>query len=145
MKEYLVISNSVSFMRISSDDILCIQADGHYSTITHCVGGAHVQHVVCCGIGDVMGLILGQLKQTASDFIRVGRSLIINKNYIGIIDLNHGIVELWKDGVVSLEVTKESMKQLKMLLEDKDMYIEDRFQKSLLLDYIQINNERNSQ
>lgn len=64
-----------------------------------------------------MTLINSQLQHTASDFVRVGRNMILNKNYIGIIDLHAGIVELWKDGIASFEVTKGSLKQLKMLLE----------------------------
>lgn len=117
MKEYLVISNSASLLRIAAEDILYIQANGHYSTITHCIGDAPVQHHVPCTIGDLFELIGKQLKRSTPYYIQVGRSLIINTSHIGNIDLHNGIVELWKNGTISLEVSKESLKRLKELLE----------------------------
>jgi len=115
MKEYLIISTSVELVRIAADDVLCILADGNYSTITAVNGETRV---VTLQLGQVERLIANQLTSGNTDFIRIGKSLIINRQYINYINIQKQQLALsdGKSASIMLTASKEALKQLKDLV-----------------------------
>ena len=115
MKEYLIISTSVELVRIAADDVLCILADGNYSTISAVNGESRV---VTLQLGQVERLIANQLTSGNTDFIRIGKSLIINRQYINYINIQNQQLALsdGKSASIMLTASKEALKQLKDLL-----------------------------
>lgn len=115
MKEYLIISTSVELVRIAADDVLCILADGNYSTISAVNGETRV---VTLQLGQVERLIANQLTSGNTDFIRIGKSLIINRQYINYINIQKQQLALsdGKSASIMLTASKEALKQLKDLL-----------------------------
>lgn len=115
MKEYLIISTSVELVRIAADDVLCILADGNYSTISAVNGESRV---VTLQLGQVERLIANQLTSGNTDFIRIGKSLIINRQYINYINIQKQQLALsdGKSASIMLTASKEALKQLKDLV-----------------------------
>jgi len=116
MKEYLVICSSVELTRVASEEIAYISADGNYSLMVFTYG---VSRMVTIQLGQVERLLEEQLPHTGGDFIRIGKSLIINKRYISYINLTKQQLVL-TDGQSAghtLTASKEALKQLKTLIE----------------------------
>ena len=119
MKEYLVISTSVDLMRAASEDIVFISSDGNYSSFVFTYGESRV---VTMQLGQVERLLAEQLTQSGANFIRIGKSLIINRTFISYINLTKQQLVL-SDGHStshSLTASRDALKQLKELME-KDL------------------------
>ena len=118
MKEFLILSTSIDLLRVACETIIYISSDGNYSTIVQADGEARV---VTLQLGQIEKLIAAQLKHEADDFIRIGKSLIINKNHIHYIHISKQRLTL-SDGVAAkhtLSASREALKQLKELLEQE--------------------------
>jgi DNA-binding LytR/AlgR family response regulator len=114
---YLIITNSNELVRVSPDRIVYISSDGNYSTL---VLTDKAERVFTIKLGDVLSLIESQLKAGAQVFIRIGKSLIINRNYIYCINpykqqliLSDNCFQHYFD----LSASKEALKQLKTYME----------------------------
>ena len=119
MSEYLVISTSVDLMRTASGNIVFISSDGNYSSFVFTNGESRV---ITMQLGQVEKVLSEQLPHSGSDFIRIGKSLIINRNYISYINIQKQQIVL-SDGCASshsLTASREALKQLKELIE-KDL------------------------
>ena len=118
MKEYLVISTSIELVRTPSEGVIYITSDGNYSTFMLTSG---TTYTIALQLGQVERLLDKQLARTGSDFIRIGKSLIINRHYITYINPSRQQLTL-SDGRSSHNQTasKEALKQLKDLI-DKDL------------------------
>jgi len=116
MSEYLVISTSIDLMRAASDDIVYVSSDGNYSSFVFTYGNPRV---VTVQLGQVERLLAEQLTYSGADFIRIGKSLIINRNYISYINLPKQQLVLSGGHASShnLSASKEALKQLKELIE----------------------------
>ncbi len=79
MDGYLIISTSNDLVRIAARHIVCIVADGNYSTIFQT---GNELRMVTLQLGQLERLIADQLPQIGQTFIRVGKSLIINSNAV---------------------------------------------------------------
>ena len=79
MKEHLVIGNSKEVFRIATEDILYVLARGNYSIIYFTYGDTLS---VLLSIAKVGESINNLCPQASKDFVRVGRSLIINLSYL---------------------------------------------------------------
>lgn len=116
MDEYLIISTSVDLVRSLSEEVVFIQADGNYSSLhfTH-----NRQNTVTLQLGQIERNIALQLPQTGTNFIRIGKSLIINRKYVSYINLARQMLILnANDGQAhSLSASREALKQLKELIE----------------------------
>lgn len=120
MKPQLIISNTAELIRLRSEDIISIEADGNYSTL-YVVGTE--KRVVLFQLGQLERMISEQLGEEALAFVRIGRSLIINRNYIYYINLNRQILIMREPGGhrhETLKVSHESLKKLKDLIEGKE-------------------------
>lgn len=116
MNEYLVISTSIDLMRTASGNIVFISSDGNYSSFVFTNGDSRV---ITMQLGQVERVLSEQLPHSGSDFIRIGKSLIINRNYISYINIQKQQIVL-SDGSSSshsLTASREALKQLKELIE----------------------------
>ena len=117
MKRQLIISNTAELVRLYAEDIISIEADGNYSTL-YIVGDE--KRVVLFQLGQLERMMSEQLAEEAEAFIRIGRSLIINRNYIYYINLNRQQLLLRDPNgrrLETLKVSHESLKKLKELIE----------------------------
>lgn len=120
MKRQLIISNTAELVRLCAEDIVSIEADGNYSTL-YVVG--EEKRVVLFQLGQLERMMGEQLAEEAEAFIRIGRSLIINRNYIYYINLNRQQLLLRDPNgrrFETLKVSHESLRKLKELIEDKE-------------------------
>ena len=121
MKPQLIISNTVELVRLHSEDILSIEADGNYSNL-YIVG--EEERMVLGQLGQLERMIGEQLGEEASAFIRVGRSLIINRNYIYYINPSHLVLIMRDPYGRKHEIKKashESLKNLKEFIEREEL------------------------
>lgn len=117
MQEYLIISTNVDLVRVLSDDIMYISSDGNYSSFFFKYGESRV---VTKQLGQVEEIIQKQLVNTGTNFIRIGKSLIINKMYVSYINLSRLQLVLF-DGYTAnhtLTASKMALSQLKELIEE---------------------------
>ena len=116
MKLEIIISNATDSLRVSALDIICIKAEGNYSTIIISDGE---ERLVLFQLGQLEQMINEQLGAEASMFIRIGRGVIINREYLYAINLpkQHMILRAPSGYKVDLTASKESLRQVKMLVD----------------------------
>lgn len=93
-----------------------ISSDGNYSNVVTLDG--HSQ-LVSLQLGQVEDLIANQLGDTGGNFLRLGRSLIINTDYIYLIDVakQQLILSDCKGSWHELSASKEVLTKLKAYIE----------------------------
>lgn len=112
--EWLKITTNSEIVRIPTDEIVFVKGDGNYSNIYLCNGKEE-------SIMSQLHVVMDKLTQTAgSPFYRVGKSFIVNKNFIfkvnpGLQKLLLSSSKLGKD--IQLKISKEALKDLKVHLE----------------------------
>ncbi len=117
MNRCLIISTAVDLVRIAPDRIVCFSSDGNYSTL---VQADSEMRTVGLQLGQIAQLIDRQLTGTdRSTFIRVGKSLIINRSFIYYINVPKQKLTLSDATSFSHTVTasREALKQLKDFLD----------------------------
>ena len=82
---YIIISKGTEFLRVPQDKLVYISSEGNYSNV---VTVDNRQRLVTFQLGQLEGMIGEQLGEKGSHFLRVGRSLIINIDYIYLIDIS---------------------------------------------------------
>lgn len=103
-------------VRIAPESIVCISSDGNYSTLVQRDGESRT---LTFQLGQIEKLIETQLGQEGNTFIRIGKSLIINRSYIYYINIPKQRIIL-SDGATlshSFNASKEALKQLKEYVE----------------------------
>lgn len=78
MSDYLTISNSNEFIRIPAEDLVYIASEGNYSDIYNCQGDCRT---VTLQLG-ILEEMIHQKIQNNEVFARIGKSLIVNLNFI---------------------------------------------------------------
>ncbi len=118
MKRQLIISTSIDLVRIAPDKIVYIASDGNYSTL---VQADNEVRMLSYQLGQIEKMISSQLGSEGNVFIRIGKSLIINRSYIYYINITKQKLTLSDVASFSHTVTasKEALKQLKELLENE--------------------------
>lgn len=116
MKQYLIISTSNDLVRIAPDRIVYISSDGNYSTLIQSDGDIRM---LSFQLGQIEKMIASQLGVEGNIFIRIGKSLIINRSYIYYINVPKQKLVLSDVETVNHTVTasREALKQLKEFLE----------------------------
>ena len=116
MKKQLIISTSIDLVRVAPDKIVYIASDGNYSTL---VQTDNEVRMLSYQLGQIEKMISTQLGSEGNIFIRIGKSLIINRSYIYYINIPKQKLILSDVASFSHSVTasKEALKQLKELLE----------------------------
>ena len=117
MKKYLIISTSTDIVRVLPEKIVYVSSDGNYSTLVLTDGD---MRVLTFQLGQVERLIEDQLGREGNTFIRIGRSLIINRSYIYYINVSKQKLTLSDNERFShtLSASREALGQLKSLLEE---------------------------
>ena len=85
MKRFLVISKGTELLRVPVSRLVYIAADGNYSSVVTQDGQ---QALVSYQLGQVEDLIGDQLGEEGNLFVRLGRGLIINTDYVYSIDIS---------------------------------------------------------
>ena len=114
--KHLVISTSNDLVRIVPECIIYIASDGNYSTLVQTDGE---MRMLSYQLGQIEKMIASQLAIDGNMFIRIGKSLIINRSYIYYINITKQKLTLSDTRTFSHTVaaSKEALKQLKELLE----------------------------
>ena len=84
MSPVIVISKGTELLRVPSDRLVYISADGYYSNI---VTQDNHSKMVSFQLGQLEDLIGDQLGDAGNHFIRLGRGLIINLDFVYSIDI----------------------------------------------------------
>lgn len=114
--EILKISTSVGLFRVPTDDIAYIEASGNYSDV-HLFNGESMTMTFQL---HYFVEALEKLKQNF--FVRVGKSLIVNKNFVYSINIANQDLKLMDhrmNHVFKLRASKEALKELKSILEQE--------------------------
>lgn len=114
--EWLNISTSVELVRVQTDDIVFVQADGNYSDMYLFNGKFHKMTFKLKFFEDAF------LSLRNNFFVRVGKSLIVNKKYVYVINLS--AQELIMSGArltvdFKLQASKNALKDLKAIMESE--------------------------
>jgi DNA-binding LytR/AlgR family response regulator len=115
----LIISNTNELVRVRPERIVYIESDGNYSTM---VLHDKTEHVFTMNLAHFQQLIESQLGKSAEIFIRIGKKLIINREYIFKININKQTLimsDMALNRAFTLQASKEALKQLKSFMESK--------------------------
>lgn len=117
MSTHLVISKGTELHRFPLDSIVCIEASGNYSYVTTLDGKITL---ICLQLGQIDELLQSILNIKTSSFIRIGRGLIINREYIFHIDISKKalIMSDCKSLKKELSASREALIQLKEAVEN---------------------------
>ena len=122
MPTHLIVSKGTELMRFPLDKIVFISSDGNYSNLTTVDNRTSL---LSMQLGQVEVLIAEQLGQSRATFIRTGRGLIINKDYIHHIDISRQLLVLSDCDRCHYELTASR----EVLIKLKD-YVESLIQKN---------------
>lgn len=116
MRKYLIISTANDLVRIVPEKIVYISSDGNYSTLVQADGD---MRMLSFQLGQLEKMLASQLGNDGNSFIRIGKSLIINRNFIYYINVPKQKLVLSDVATVNHTVTasREALKQLKELIE----------------------------
>jgi len=115
----LIITTTNDLLRLQYDNIVYITSDGNYSQFL--LSGGDMR-MVTVQLGQIERLIERQLGVFGRLFIRIGKSLIINRDYIYYININQQRLEL-NDKVnqkYTVQASREALKQLKLVIEKEN-------------------------
>lgn len=116
--EWLRISTSTELVRVKTDDIVFVHADGNYSEILLYNGKQHTMTFQLHFFNESFQ----RLKDNF--FVRVGRSLIVNRNYIYLINITEQKMILTGgklNGEYEVKASKDALKELKAKLEEETL------------------------
>ncbi len=85
MDRCLTFSTAYELLRVPSDTVVYIEADGNYSTL-HLANGE--SSVVSMQLGQIVYLIMNTVEPGDERFVRIDRNLIINCDYVFDIQVN---------------------------------------------------------
>ena len=91
MNRHIVISRGTELHRFLLDALICVTAEGNYSYVLTLDGR---ETLVSLQLGQIEGLLSQQLGSGTRNFLRVGRGLIINLDYLNHIDVSQQILVL---------------------------------------------------
>lgn len=116
MDKRLVFTTSTEIVRVPSDTVVHITADGNYSVMT-LINGENF--VLTLQLGQIERRIAEMLNSDDNRFIRIGKSLIVNRDFIAFINPVRQKMILSDCRTFHHEVSasKEALKALKELLE----------------------------
>lgn len=117
---HLVISTSNDLLRVAASHVLYISSDGNYCNFFQ-TGGE--MRLVTFQLGQVERMIADQLPELSKHFVRIGKSLIINLNYIYYIHVpkQQLILVDGQQNRYTLSASKEALRALKELIENQQL------------------------
>lgn len=120
MSKKLLFSTSTELIRVPADSVVYISADGNYSSIIMADGG---EYVLTLQLGHMEKRISEMVENNDTRFIRIGKSLIVNQEYITFINPARQKMVL-SDCInfrYELAASKEALKALKDFIEKGDL------------------------
>lgn len=127
--EWLKITTSTEMVRVRTDEIVYVSADGNYSDLVLTNGRKRKMTFQLHFFDDAFK----QLRKNM--FVRVGRSLIVNKQYVYVINLTDQMLIMSGQQLNSeaklLKVSREALKQLMEMLTTVPLKWTNRSLKSL--------------
>lgn len=117
---HLIISTSNDLLRVAASHILYISSDGNYCNFFQ-TGGE--MRLVTFQLGQIERMIAEQLPELSKNFVRIGKSLIINLNYVHYIHVPKQQLVLVdnQQNRYTLSASKEALKALKELIENNKL------------------------
>lgn len=117
---HLIISTSNDLLRVAANHILYISSDGNYCNFFQ-TGGE--MRLVTFQLGQLERMIADQLSDASKNFVRIGKSLIINLNYVYYIHVpkQQLILVDAQQNRYTLSASKEALKALKELIEKQKL------------------------
>lgn len=122
--EKLKISTSTEYICVPIEEIVCIIADGNYCELVLTNGRKHIMTFQLHYFEEHL------LKLKSGLFERVGRSLIVNKSYVRVVNIPERLIRFGGPGVdpdlfnrtdssrkYDLKLGKESLKEFKQKME----------------------------
>ena len=116
VEQFLVINKGTEMVRIPANRLVFISADGNYSVL---VTQDNREWVVSYQLGQMEDIIVNQLGEEGSSFVRLGRSLIVNTCFVTLIDITKQRIVLSDCFACyhDLTASREVLVQLKAYLE----------------------------
>ena len=116
MNKRLIFATAAEVLRVPDDSVAFVVADGNYSSITLADGNSFV---VTLQLGQIERRIAEMLDHDDNRFIRIGKSLIVNRDFITYVNPQRQKLVLSDGRTFRHEVSasKEALKALKDLLE----------------------------
>lgn len=115
--EWLRISTSTELVRVATDEIVYVRADGNYSDLMLTSGNCRKMTFQIHFFDETFQRLRRNM------FVRVGRSLIVNKRYIHVINLTEQVMRFAgqqiKNEIAPVRVSRDALKQLKEQLENE--------------------------
>ena len=115
--EWLKISTSTEPVRLATNEIVYVRADGNYSDLMLTNGKKRKMTFQLHFFDEVFQLLRNNV------FVRVGRSLIVNKRYIHVVNLTDQMLvfggQTITGEIAPVQVSRDSLKKLKELLEEE--------------------------
>ena len=115
----LIISNANELVRVKPERVVYVKSDGNYSTM---VLHDKTEHIFTMNLAHCQELIEQQMGKEAERFIRIGKQLIVNKDYIFKVNVNKQqliMSDMALNQAFTLQASKEALKQLKAYMESK--------------------------
>lgn len=114
---HIVLTKGTELLRIPTDRLMYVSSDGNYSNVVTQDGRSQL---VCMQLGQVEDAIGSQTETDGSVFLRVGRSLIINTDYIYLIDTSKQQLVLsdCRGSYHELTASREVLVKLKAFIEN---------------------------
>ena len=116
MNKRLIFATAAEVLRVPDDSVAFVVADGNYSSITLADDNSFV---VTLQLGQIERRIAEMLDHDDNRFIRIGKSLIVNRDFIAYINPSRQKMVLSDCRTFrhELSASKEALKALKELLE----------------------------
>ncbi len=116
MPSHIVISKGTELHRFPLDALICVSADGNYSYVLTVDGK---ETLICLQLGQIEALMVAQLGAGITNFVRLGRGLIINIDYINHIDISKQLLIMsdCRGLRKELSASREALIKLKDLVE----------------------------
>lgn len=114
MATNLVISSPTEMWRFSAEDIMYIEAEGNYSQVYF---GNGEKELITQQLGKIEERIGNQITNAESPLIRIGKSLIINRQHIYHITKNELKLRSDFGKTFTINASKDALLQLKKLME----------------------------
>lgn len=119
MDRRLVFATTTEIVRVPADSIVYILADGNYSTM-YTIDSE--KYVLTLQLGQVERHLALHLTETGQRFIRIGKSLIVNWDFIVYINPQRQKLVLsdCRTFIHNLPASKDALKALKELIEQEE-------------------------
>ena len=116
MERWFSFSTASELLRVPAGAVVYIKADGNYSSI---ITADNAEHVLTLQIGQIERRIAAMAEAGDRRFIRIGKSLIVNSDFISFINVTRQKLVLSDCHTFSydLSASREALRTLKDVLE----------------------------